>query len=162
MKTLILLRHAKSSWNDPDLSDFDRPLNKRGLKAAPLIGTYLRRKKIQPDLVLSSPAERARETANLVIEHAAISSQLRFDERIYAASATQLLTVVSQIEDSASVALLVGHNPGFEDLLSVFTGHARHMSTAALAYLTLEIEKWSEAREHCGKLGWMVKPKDLE
>lgn len=161
MKTLFLMRHAKSSWDDQSLRDFERPLNERGLKAAPLVGDFMRRKKIRPDLVLSSPAERARQTAALVIEAAGIVAALRFDERIYEASAQQLLNVISQIEASVSTALLIGHNPGFEELLSLLTGEAHRMPTAALAHISLDIEKWSNAREHCGQLAWLVKPKEL-
>src|SRR5947209_17764709 len=105
MKTILLLRHAKSSWKDATMSDFERPLNGRGLKAAPLIGRFLRRKKIRPDLILSSPAERARQTTALVMEAAQFSAELRYDERIYEASAARLLEIIYQIEESANVTL---------------------------------------------------------
>ncbi|HVS20274.1 MAG TPA: histidine phosphatase family protein, partial [Pyrinomonadaceae bacterium] len=87
MKTLVLLRHAKSSWKDGSVKDFDRPLNQRGLKTAPLVGRLMRKRKLKPDLVLSSPAERARQTARLVIEAARLNVELRHDERIYEAGA---------------------------------------------------------------------------
>lgn len=161
MKTLFLLRHAKSSWKDAMLADFERPLNGRGLKAAPLIGRYLRRKKIRPDLILSSPAERARQTTALVMEAAKLSAELRYDERIYEASAGRLLEIISQIEESASTVLLVGHNPGMEELLAHLTGESQTMPTAALAEISLDIDKWSKARERSGRLEWMVKPKEL-
>src|SRR5216684_7088 len=116
MKTLLLLRHAKSSWKDTSLRDFDRPLNNRGIEAAQLIGKYTHQKKIQTELAISSPAERARQTAELVMKSARLKAELRFDERIYEASVARLLEVVSQIEDSANTVILVGHNPGFEGL----------------------------------------------
>src|SRR5215210_125891 len=119
MKTLLLLRHAKSSWSDPMLRDFDRPLNERGLKAAPLVGRFMRKRKIQPGLVLGSPAERARQTAALVAEAAQLTAAQRFDERIYEASAIRLLEIISQIEETVDEAMLVGHNPGLEELLMV-------------------------------------------
>jgi len=162
MKKLLLLRHAKSDKQAAGVSDFDRPLNNRGKKAAALIGDYLAKRKIQPDLVLSSPAERARQTAMLVGKAAGINVDLRFDERIYEANASQLMKVVKQIDETASTALLVGHNPGFEDLLSDLTGHVRHMPTAALACLNINIEKWKDAGEGCATIKWMVTPKELE
>jgi phosphohistidine phosphatase len=161
MKTLLLLRHAKSGWKDATLVDFERPLNGRGLKAAALIGRYLRRKKIRPDLILSSPAERARRTTALVIEAAKLSAELRYDERIYEASAGRLLEIISQIEESANVVLVVGHNPGMEELLAGLTGANESMATAALAHISLEIDRWNKVRERRGQLVWIVKPKEL-
>src|SRR3954467_4730312 len=140
MKTLLLLRHAKSSWKEPNLSDFERPLNKRGLKTAPLMGRFLRRKKLKPDLIVSSPAERARQTTALVIEAMRLDVELKHDERIYEASVARLLEVISQIAESANLLLLVGHNPGLEELLEILTGEARQFSTAALAQITLDID----------------------
>jgi phosphohistidine phosphatase len=162
MKTLLLLRHAKSSWKDTSLGDFDRPLNGRGLKAAPQMGKFLRKQKVQPDLVLSSPAERARQTTALVMEAAKLAAPLRYDERIYEASTKQLLEVVSQIEESAEVVLLVGHNPGLEQLLEHLTGEQEALATATLAQISLDVEKWSKVREHCGSLERLVKPKELD
>ena len=162
MKTLLLLRHAKSSWKDASLRDFDRPLNPRGLKAAPQVGRVMRKRKLQPDLVLSSPAERARQTARLVLEAAKFNAELRHDERIYEASAARLFEIVSQIEDSANVALLVGHNPGLEELLEVLTGEAREMPTASLACIELSIDKWSKLREKSGHLSSFLKPQKLK
>lgn len=159
MKTLLLLRHAKSSWKDAGAGDFERPLNQRGLKSAPLVGKLIRKQKLKPDLVLSSPAERARQTAQLVLESAELNMELRYDERIYEAGAARLLEIVSQIEDSADSAVLVGHNPGLEELLEVLTGEARRLSTAALACIELHVEKWSKVRAGTGRLEWLAKPK---
>jgi phosphohistidine phosphatase len=162
MKTLLLLRHAKSSWKDTGQDDFDRPLNGRGLKAAPQMGKFLRKQKVQPDLVLSSPAERARQTTALVVEAAGLAAALRYDERIYEANVERLLEVVSQIEEGAQVVLLVGHNPGLEQLLEHLTGEQEALPTAALAQISLDIEKWSKVREHSGRLERLVKPKELD
>jgi phosphohistidine phosphatase len=161
MKTLLLLRHAKSSWKDAGLRDFDRPLNKRGLKAARLMGRFMRRQKMKLNLVLSSPAERARQTAALVLEASKLSVELRYDERIYEASVRVLLEVVSQIEEDADLVLLVGHNPGMEGVLEFLTGEVRRMPTAALACISLDVDKWSKVRERTGRCEWLVKPKEL-
>jgi phosphohistidine phosphatase len=161
MKTLFLLRHAKSSWADASQTDFDRPLNERGLKAAPLIGRFMRKQKLQPDLILSSPAQRARQTITLVAEAAELTAELRYDARLYGASAARLIEIVSQIEDSAADVLLVGHNNGMEELLQTLTRESRHMPTAALARITLNIEKWSKTSDASGQLDWLIKPKEL-
>ena len=161
MKTLFLMRHAKSSWDNPGWRDFERPLNKRGLEAAPTMGQYMKRNKIKPDVVISSPAVRAKETAELVIEAAEFEVDLRFDERIYEATVPDLMKVVSEIKDEISVVLLVGHNPGFEELLSRLTGKTERMPTAALANINLDINNWSDVQDLCGKLEWLVKPKEL-
>jgi phosphohistidine phosphatase len=162
MKRLLLMRHAKSSWDAEGLADFERPLNARGLRDAPLVGGHLRARKFRPDLILSSPAERARKTAALVAEAAGFeAARLRHDERIYEASAARLVEVVSQIEEDAESVMLVGHNPGMEQLLQLLTGETRRMTTAAVALVTLDIEKWGKAREQAGRLEWHVRPKEL-
>ena len=162
MKTLLLLRHAKSSWKDNSVRDFDRPLNQRGLKTAPAIGRLIRKRKLQPDLVLSSPAERARQTTELVNEAASLKIELRYDERIYEASVARLLEVVSQLDDEAGVVILVGHNPGLAELLEMLTGEAHSLPTAALACIELNIEKWNKVRAGAGRLDWLVTPKELK
>jgi phosphohistidine phosphatase len=161
MKTLYILRHAKSSWKDPGLEDFDRPLNGRGREAAPLVGRFIRKKKLRVDLLLSSPAARARQTATLVREAAGLSAELLFDERVYEADAARLLEVVAQAPESADALMLVGHNPGMEGLLRLLTGEERQMSTATLACVAFDVEKWGKVREGAGRLEWLVRPKEL-
>lgn len=161
MKTLLLMRHAKSSWKDAGQRDFERPLNERGRASAPLMGRLLRRRKLQPALVVSSPAERARQTAALVTEAAQLSAPLRYDERIYDATAAQLLEVVAQLDETADAAMLVGHNPGMEELVAALTGESERMPTAALACVTLDVEKWNKARPGAGRLEWVERPKEL-
>lgn len=162
MKKLILMRHAKSSWDDQRLTDFERPLNERGVRAAPLVGRHLKRLRIAPGLVLSSPAERARQTAALVAEAAGFDAPVRYDERIYEASAARLLEVVSQVEEGVDEVMLVGHNPGMEELLALLAGESRRMPTAAVARITLDVERWGRVSPGAGRLDLHVKPKDLE
>lgn len=161
MKKLLLLRHAKSSWEDTSLPDFERPLNERGLRAAPTIGRYMREQKLQPDLVICSPAKRTRETIALVLEAAGIKRDVRYDERIYEASVSTLLEIVSQIEDDKAEVLLVGHNPGFENLLERLTGESIRMPTAALARIALDAERWREIAAQSGQLELFVTAKEL-
>jgi phosphohistidine phosphatase len=161
MKTLLLLRHAKSSWNDAGLQDFDRPLNGRGRKAAETIGRFIRKQRVAPDLLLSSPALRARETIETIMKTAKLQSELRFDQRIYEAGPLRLLEVVSQIEEDRSTVLLVGHNPGMEELLQLLTGSTEHMATGTLAKIDFKAASWSKVLEEKGSLDWIVKPKEL-
>ncbi|HEX8922144.1 MAG TPA: histidine phosphatase family protein [Pyrinomonadaceae bacterium] len=161
MKKLLLLRHAKSSWEDASLPDFERPLNERGLRAAPLVGKFLRQQKIRPDLVICSPAKRTRETIALVLKAAGIETEVRYDERIYEASVSRLREVISEIEDDKREVMLVGHNPGFENLLERLTGQQERMPTAALARIILDSENWKEAAAKSGYLELFVKAKEL-
>jgi phosphohistidine phosphatase len=162
MKTLFLLRHAKSSWKDETLPDFERPLNSRGKRAAETVGAFLKREKIAPDLILCSCAVRVRETIEIVLKTSRLRSDLRFDERIYEASAERLLEVVTQIEKAANCVLLVGHNPGMEELLMMLTGKAELMPTATLAKITLKTSNWANAGTKGGSLDWVIKPRELE
>ncbi|HJU54196.1 MAG TPA: histidine phosphatase family protein [Pyrinomonadaceae bacterium] len=161
MKKLLLLRHAKSSWDDAGLADFDRPLNGRGRRAAPLMGNFMRARRLRPDLVISSPAARARETVALVLEAAGLETELRYDERIYEATAGQLLAVINGVEDDKQEVMLVGHNPGFENLLERLTGETLRVPTAALARIALDDDSWGEVGARGGRLEWLVKPKEL-
>jgi phosphohistidine phosphatase len=161
MKTLLLLRHAKSSWGDASLPDFERPLNERGRQAAPLIGKFMREQRLDPQLIVCSPAQRARETVALVCAAAALTAAPRFDKRIYEASLQTLLTVVAELDETAETALMVGHNPGFEELLAALTGAAERMPTAALARITLSVECWTDAHAGTGQLVQLLKPKEL-
>ena len=161
MKTLFLLRHAKSSWADSSLADFDRPLNGRGKRAAEAIGRFMRKQEVSPDLVLSSPAARARETIGIVIKATQLTAEVRYDQRIYEAGPLRLLEVISEIEEERSEVLVVGHNPGMEELLQLFTGRIERMATCTLAKIELKTAKWSKAADHKGNLSWLVKPKEL-
>ncbi len=158
MKTLFVMRHAKSSWDDLNLSDFDRSLNKRGLKTAPLMGNLMYENFFQPEIIVSSPAKRAKQTAVLIKESANIEKEIRFDERIYEASPFRLLQVVSELEENRNSAMLVGHNPGLEGLIKILTGEIQAMPTAALAVIDLNIENWSKTAAECGKLRTLIRP----
>jgi phosphohistidine phosphatase len=161
MKRLLLLRHAKSSWDDAGLADFDRPLNGRGRKAAPLVGALMRERQLRPDLIISSPAARARETVALALEASGIKTELHYDERIYEATVARLLEVISEVGDDKQEVMLVGHNPGFENLLERLTGESLRVPTAALARIALDADRWNEAGARGGRLEWLVKPKEL-
>lgn len=162
MKTLYILRHAKSSWDNADLSDFERPLNERGLKAAPLVGGVMKANGFEPEIVLSSPARRAEQTAALIKESAGIGAAIQFDERIYEASPARLLEIIAEQNEKAASFLLVGHNPGLEGLLKFLTGELHPMPTAALAVVDLETEKWSEVNSVKGNLRTLIRPREIQ
>ena len=162
MRTLYLLRHAKSSWKEPAQADFERPLANRGRKACEIVARMIQDRGLEFDLVLCSTAIRARETIDLVSKYAKLKSELRFDERIYEATVSELLEILSQLENDRKNVLLVGHNPGFEDLLHVFSGADQRFPTAAMAKIKLKISKWSEPFEDKASVDWVVRPKELE
>lgn len=161
MKTLYLLRHAKSSWENPTQIDFERPLNERGQIAAPLMGRLMREQGFVPDLIVSSPAIRARQTAEMVKNAANFAVEIRFDARIYEAGVGDLLEVLSETPDKIKSLLLVGHNPGMENLIKNLTAETREMTTAALAELKLKIYKWKKIDQPGGKLFKLFKPKEI-
>jgi len=161
MKTLFLLRHAKSSWKDDNLDDFERPLKKKGLGDAQLMGKLIRQREIGLDLVISSSAERARQTAQLVLMSAGLQVEVRYDERIYEAGMRRLLTLVSRLDNQANSVMLVGHNPGFEDLLKTLTGEVHGMPTATLAGIEFDVDDWGQIKARTGRLTLLLTPKEL-
>ncbi len=161
MKELLLLRHAKSDWGDPGLPDHQRPLAARGERDAPRIGEFLAANAFLPDLVISSPAERAKATAKRVLKAAGYTGDLQYDERIYMADAGSLLRLVRGLPDAANRVLLIGHNPGFEELAASLCGGAVRMTTAALACIELADTQWATVEPDSGSLLWQVNPKVL-
>ena len=160
MKTLYLLRHAKSSWDDPALSDFERPLNPRGHRTAPFMGELMKKRKLRAEIIVSSPAERAKETAILVKESADMPAEIVFDRRIYEASANRLRKVIAELKNNYATAMLVGHNPGIEGFVYNLTGQSEPMPTAALAIIELEIDDWADLKDNCGKVVSVIRPKE--
>lgn len=154
------MRHAKSSWTDPSLSDFERPLNERGRRAAPFMGEVLKREGLIPDHIICSPAKRTMETAELVQAAVELDLEIGHDDRIYEATAGELIEVVSEMPETASRALLIGHNPSSEQIVQIITGAIEAMPTAALAVIDLEIGSWAEIAPGKGKLRRLFRPKE--
>ncbi len=160
-KCLLLLRHAKSSWDDPALTDRDRPLAARGRKAAKLIGAHLRREQVGISLVLCSSARRARETLDLV----APCGEIQIERELYGASADQLLERLRRVPDEVEAVMLVGHNPAIQDLAVGLAGGAselapRKFPTGALATLTFT-GTWRALEEGHAELASFVRPREL-
>ena len=114
------------------------------------------------DLTLSSPAVRARQTIDLIKQLAKLRTEVRYDERIYEASGARLLEIIRQIESDRKTVLLVGHNPGLEDLLHLLTGETQRLPTGSLSKITLKISKWLDAGDETATLDWIVRPKELD
>jgi phosphohistidine phosphatase len=161
MKILLLLRHAKAVSGSDSLRDSDRSLNDHGRRQAERVGKYLKEQNIALDLVLSSTALRARETTEIFLNAAECVTEVRYDQRIYDAGRQQLLEVVCEIEGDKSKVLLVGHNPGLEELLHRLTDRFEPMATATLAKIDLRASEWTNAADQKGNLDWLVKPKEL-
>ena len=143
MKTLLLMRHAKSSWDNPDQVDHDRPLNARGRQAAPRMAHWLEQQALVPDLIVSSTAVRARETTQRMLTlWSNVSLQLQ--DQLYLAPPEHLAAAVRQFPAEYSRVLLVAHNPGLSDWLSELTGTERHFPTGAIAVLELPVENWAD------------------
>jgi phosphohistidine phosphatase len=162
MKTLMIMRHAKSSWDDASLSDFDRPLNKRGKEAAPFMGKFLAGKGLTVDLILSSPAKRAKETAELVKQAANWSTPVEFNDHIYEASPQTLYSILSKVNDELVSLMIVGHNPGMEGFVKLLTGKLVAMSTASVALVEFDVDVWSRIEPGAGQLIDVFRPKELE
>jgi phosphohistidine phosphatase len=171
MKRLTLLRHAKSSWDDPNLDDFNRPLNERGWKAARRMGRELKHRRMHFDLVLASTAARVRETIDGVQEKFDFDAPIQFEPRMYGATEHELLALVRALPDSVHAPLLVGHNPGLERLLvglthdddQGFRGRvAGKYPTGALAIVELPAGRWTEATPESGEIVELILPKELD
>ncbi len=144
MKTLFLIRHAKSSWDDTALPDKERPLNDRGLRDAPRMAERLAKRDAKPDLILSSPAVRALRTAEIFANKLDYQrKEIVVSERLYAAEADDLLDVIQQLGDSVRRVMLFGHNPELTELAHRISGDITHMPTCAVAEFTFDAKSWS-------------------
>jgi len=168
---LTTLRHAKSSWDDHGLDDFDRPLNDRGRKAARQLGRELKRRKVRFDHVIASPATRVRETVEELAKGYGKLPGVRFDSHIYEAGAERLLQLIRHIPETAHAPLLVGHNPGMQQIVLALTQDdgnglrervVEKYPTAALAMIDLDVPRWDEVETHAGKIVELILPRELD
>ena len=161
VKTLLILRHAKSSWDDESLSDHDRPLSRRGVRAAHRMGRLLEEEALWPDLILCSTAERAATTVQHVTEAGGFMGQTYYLRELYGAGPSDYIDAVSTLGGEAGCVMVLGHNPGLEMLVQAITGVWHRMPTAALAAITLEIDDWSDLEMEGGELAGIWRPKEL-
>jgi phosphohistidine phosphatase len=154
MKTLYLSRHAKSSWNNSNMSDHARPLNERGEQDAPRMGNRLRTRKPQPTIIISSSAVRAETTATILAE--AIDypiSEIKIDERLYGAEPSNVISIIHELDDGIDCAMLVGHNPTFTDLINALSGsQIDNVPTCGMAVLRIPTNTWSKIGQIQGEL----------
>lgn len=163
-KKLYIMRHAKSSWDHPGLTDFQRPLNRRGLSDAPQMGDWMVSHDCVPDWVFSSTAIRARSTAELVTARFPNFStdNLRLIDQLYHAPANVYLNLISQLNDNIHQSvMLIGHNPGLEDLVEELCGHYQVMSTAAIAVFDFCSDSWQQLARSGGELAAVWRPKEI-
>jgi phosphohistidine phosphatase len=166
---LYLLRHAKSSWDDPTLADHDRPLNPRGRQAAQRLAEYFRRAAIRPQLVLCSSAARARETLEPISAAMQLDDRTQLESALYGATAEQLLARLRTVEQQVTSVLLVGHNPGLEDLALELAGDdpgliaqlREKFPTGALAEVVSDCDSWSDLAPRTAHVVSLTVPRDL-
>jgi phosphohistidine phosphatase len=161
MKTLLLMRHAKSSWDDASLADFDRPLNGRGKRDAPLMGKMLARMDLVPDLIIASTARRAARTAELVAQALAFEGKVTFTDELYHASPDIYVELARLTPQTTETLLMVGHNPGIEEAIDLLCGIGEHMPTGAIACLRLPVDNWNLIAEDENELQDLWRPKEL-
>ncbi len=164
MKTLYMVRHAKSSWNYPELDDMDRPLNPRGKKNAPEMGKRLAKRGIKPDMIMTSPAKRARTTAKIIARKLGISPALiHRNDLLYHGSIDTILHAIQSTDDSFANLMIFGHNPGFTDLANHLTGaDLYNIPTCGIAAINFPIEQWKDVAEGKGDLLFFDYPKKTQ
>ena len=171
MLTLCLLRHAKSSWEDASIQDFDRPLARRGEEAAPRMGAYMAAEAIEPQLILCSPATRARQTLALVLPKLAGEPSVEFEDGLYLASSSSLLARIRKVRANIQCFMLVGHDPGMHGLAVELSGQGRpedlnrlasKFPTAGLAVIDFAVDAWDRVHPHSGRLDRMITPRLLD
>jgi phosphohistidine phosphatase len=162
MKELFIVRHAKSSWDAPELSDHDRPLNRRGKRDAPRMAQWLFEYGRIPDRIVSSTAKRARKTAEEIANRCGIAERLELNRELYFGDPESWVELLRDTGTEAACVMLVGHNPGVEDFLEQLTGQYERLPTAAIAHVELPVESWRDiCIEGGGRLVMVQRPKEL-
>jgi phosphohistidine phosphatase len=162
MKTIYLVRHGKSKRGPEYETDFERPLAKRGKRDAARMGAYLAEHDLLPDLIVSSPAERARDTTLRLAEAADYQGEIRFEDVLYFTNDQAYLDLIWSLDDTLASAMFVGHNPATESVIETLSGTYARMPTTAVACIRFEVETWDEIQEGLGRLAWVERPKELE
>lgn len=147
MKTLLIMRHAKSSWSNPSLSDHERPLKERGRRDAPMMGRLIRSQELTPGVIISSSAERALMTADAVADACSYEGELKITRELYHGDTEDYVQVIQRLGSNHDIIMVVGHNPGMEELLEQLVGQWHRLPTAALAEVQLDIEDWTDLTE---------------
>lgn len=164
MKILYLVRHAKSSWEDPSLDDIDRPLKKSGVNDAYIMGAFLKERNIFPELLMSSPAVRALSTAVIFTNQLKIPTEkLRIYREVYESSPGHILHIIRQISPAIKSIMVFGHDPSLTNLFMLITGKSlEKIPTSAVASISMSIERWDEIAPAGGNLDFFYKPKEIK
>lgn len=161
MKMIYLVRHAKSSWKDTTAEDYDRPLNKRGINDAPLIGKYLFNQKIKVDMIIASPAKRAKLTAKIIAEEINYKSNIIFNKSIYEADLFDLIGIIKSTDKQINNLFLIGHNPSLNELANyLLDSDIGNIPTSGVVAIGLDVE-WKDIKEKSGILKFFIYPKKL-
>jgi phosphohistidine phosphatase len=162
MKTLLLMRHGKSSWKDDSLSDHERPLKKRGRQDAKRIAQEIDKNDLYPHIILSSSAARAKETVDVVVDTLEYENHIIFLDELYMAEPEDFIGVLRELSDDDETVLVVGHNPGLEAFLQIIDGEIESLPTAGLGHLVLALDSWQDiSLDTMGDLIVLWKPKEL-
>ncbi len=162
MKTLLLMRHAKSSWKYPDLSDHDRPLKSRGKRDAPKMGEFLVSKDLIPQVILCSTARRAKETVEYFLRTCPFEGEVIYRRNLYHGGAEEFINAMQGLQNEINIVMIVGHNPGMEYSIEEFCGVDEFFPTTAIAYIQFEIDKWADMDSNVGgKLISLWRPKEI-
>jgi phosphohistidine phosphatase len=163
MKTLLLMRHAKSSWKDENLTDHARPLKKRGRKDAKHIAKIIDKNDLIPDLILSSTATRAAETVEIIVDSLDYDNEVIYLDDLYMGEPEEFIEALNSLDDEINTVMIVAHNPGLEAYLQIIDGEIEAMPTAALGYLVLNVESWKDVSfETMGDLIGFWTPRSIE
>ena len=163
MKTILIMRHAKSSWTSHDLPDHDRPLNSRGTRDAPIMGGLIQKHARVPEWIICSTAERARQTAVAVAESIDFSGDIEYLNQLYLAPPAMCIEIIHQTPPDSMVLLLIGHNPGIESFYETLVGTYERFPTATTAQVELPIHTWTQFNESTpGKQLSLWRPKDFK
>lgn len=159
MKKLYIIRHAKSSWRDESVDDFDRPLNKRGKANAPFLGSKFKNRDVIPDMILSSPALRAMTTTQMMAKEMKYHKEIVYDKDIYESSVDTLKKILAKVDDSCSVLFLVGHNPSLNMLAAEYVSFHENIPTCGVVEIDFECDKWADISAKNAKLVLFDYPK---
>ncbi|MDD3774759.1 MAG: histidine phosphatase family protein [Sulfurovaceae bacterium] len=163
MKTLYLIRHAKSDWSEEDKKDFDRGLSKRGSKDLKSMGSYLLKKKIKPDLILSSPALRAKLTAKKISKKIEYDKDIKYIDELYMPNPKTILDILSDQKNKNKCIFLINHNPALTDLANMLTNeNIDNVPTLGIVAIKFDIKKWNDIKKAKGKMDLFVYPKLLK
>jgi phosphohistidine phosphatase len=152
VRKLHVIRHAKSSWKDISLDDFDRPLNKRGKLNAPLMGARLKKQKIVPDIIISSPALRSKITAEVIAKEVKYSKNIHYNESLYESSVSEIYNALTKIDDKHGVAFLFGHNTGINIFVENFVNLSENVPTCGIVEIEFNCKKWTDISTKNAKL----------